>query len=139
MAAHYSARVHGFWGAHRLWYAPGRQPVDTPRPTPDRRKHARVIRPFEGSWQGRSGQAACRIGDISLGGCFVQSEQAPEPGEEAVVTVAFSADHSMSFRGHVVYVESGIGFAVRFREMTPEDHESLRRLLAALYHGTVSA
>ena len=105
----------------------------------DRRKHARVIRPFEGSWQGTSGTSVCRIGDISLGGCFVQSTNAPGPAEDIVVTVSFSADHSMSFTGQVVYVEQGIGFAVRFRGMTADDHDSLRRLLNALMNGKVSA
>jgi PilZ domain len=105
----------------------------------ERRKHARVIRPFEGSWHGASGNATCRIGDISLGGCFVQSAIAPAPREETVVTVSFSPDHAMSFKGEVVYVESGIGFAMRFRQMTPEDHDSLRRLLSALFNGKVGA
>jgi hypothetical protein len=103
----------------------------------ERRKHARLVRPFEGSWRGASGANVCRIGDLSLGGCFVQSLGVPTPGQRTTVTVNFAKEHSLMFTGTVVYVEPGMGFAVRFTEMTPGELDELRQLLEMLGFGAV--
>jgi hypothetical protein len=97
----------------------------------ERRKHDRLAQPFEGSWRGASGASACRIGDFSLGGCFVQSLATPMQGEATVVTVAFG-DHVLSFSGKVVYIEPGMGFAVQFTQVPENELRDLTRLLGAM-------
>lgn len=97
----------------------------------ERRQHRRVARPFEGRFSGSSGNTVCRIADISLGGCFVQSLASPAPGEEVVVTVVVG-NHTLVFPGTVVYVDAGMGFAVRFRDIPQEELDELSRLLTAL-------
>jgi hypothetical protein len=97
----------------------------------ERRRHDRLAKPFEGSWQGGSNAGACRISDLSLGGCFVQSLATPLKGQSTVVTINFS-DHSLSFAGQVVYLEPGIGFAVQFNELDGEGREVFNRLLASM-------
>jgi hypothetical protein len=110
-------------GYARLWNAV----------TTERRQHRRLARPFEGSWEGASsGGHRCRIGDLSLGGCFVETLAGPSVGEETRVTVNFGPDISMSFSGAVVYVEPNMGFAVKFKELSEQDAELVNQLLQAL-------
>ena len=98
----------------------------------ERRKHRRVSRPFEGSWRGASGANMCRISDVSLGGCFVQTLSPATPGEETQITITFGKDLSMTFAGKVIYAEPSMGFAVKFNELNEEGSEEVRRLLEAL-------
>ena len=106
--------------------------------TIERRHFDRISRPFEGSWNGSSGATPCRIADISLGGCFVQSLANPSPGESTTVTVTIG-DHRLSFPGSVVYSEPGMGFAVRFKDVPEEELAELGRLLTALNEATPGA
>lgn len=97
------------------------------------------MRPFDGTFSGASGGSTrCRITDISLGGCFIQSLSAPTPGDQTVVSVIIG-NHNLSFPGTVVYVDSTIGFAVQFKGIPDEELEELSRLLAALDSSKASA
>jgi|SRR6185503_13614282 hypothetical protein len=107
--------------------------------TTERRRHLRVTQPFDGSWRGASGATKCRIADISLGGCFVQSLAMPTPGENTVVSVAIGADHSLTFTGRVVYVDPGIGFAVQFNEIGQTHIDELHRLFDVLQPKSAAA
>jgi hypothetical protein len=104
----------------------------------ERRKHPRVARPFEGSWSGISGTTKCRITNISLGGCFVQSLTLPVEGDTTTVTIAFG-DHGLSFAGHVVYVDPGRGFGVQFTEAPDAEAAEFVRLLKLLGSGQPTA
>ncbi|MEO8484097.1 MAG: PilZ domain-containing protein [Acidobacteriota bacterium] len=106
--------------------------------TDERRKHQRVMRPFDGTFSGASGATRCRITDISVGGCFIQSLAAPTPGDTTSVNVIIG-NHSLSFPGLVVYVDSTIGFAVQFKDIPAEELDELSRLLAALDGSKASA
>lgn len=90
------------------------------------------MRPFEGNWRGASGASNCRISDVSLGGCFVQTLATPTAGDETHVTITFGKDLSMTFAGKVIYVEPKMGFAVKFNELTDEGADAVRSLLEAL-------
>jgi hypothetical protein len=98
----------------------------------ERRQHRRLARPFDGNWEGGSGGTACRIGDLSLGGCFVETLATPTAGEETKVTIKFGGDISMTFAGTVIYVEPRLGFAVKFHELDPATSEQIKQLLDAL-------
>jgi len=102
----------------------------------ERRQHPRVARPFEGTWKGASGTTRCRIADISIGGCFVQTLALPGAGEAITVAIAFGDSHSLSFTGTVVYVDPGMGFAMQFTPLPTEFADELRRLLGALIAGS---
>lgn len=98
----------------------------------ERRQFLRLAKPFDGSWRGASGSAPCRITDISLGGCFVQSVAAPMPGEETTVTIALTGDRTVAFSGHVVYTEPHMGFAIRFRQLDAAEREELGRIIDSI-------
>jgi hypothetical protein len=98
----------------------------------ERRASPRIRRPFEGSWSGASGATRCRIGDISLGGCFVESLATPVVGEATTVTVTFGDEHSMSFSGTVLYIEKSMGFAVKFNPLSGRDRALFEKFLDLL-------
>jgi hypothetical protein len=97
----------------------------------DRRHHQRYPHPLDGSWSGASGTGTCRVADISVGGCFIESLAMPAVGEVAVVTVNVG-DHAMSFTGEVLYVEKSMGFAVKFREIPTDQLNGLLRFIRSL-------
>lgn len=99
--------------------------------TDERRQHPRFNRPLDGVWHGPSGNGPCRIVDISVGGCFIESLAMPPVGETAVITVEIG-EHSMSFKGEVLYVESNMGFAVKFRAIPTDHFDGLMRFIRSL-------
>jgi hypothetical protein len=94
----------------------------------ERRRHARVARPLDGGWHGRSGSASCRIADIGWGGCFIDSRTTPPMHDVTIVTVGHG-EGSIEISGRVVYVERGMGFAVQFDPLTAPQVAALTRLL----------
>jgi hypothetical protein len=98
----------------------------------ENRRHARITRPFDGNWRGASGASRCRISDLSLGGCYVQSLASPTAGEQTVVTIRFGNEQSLSLTGKVVYVDAAMGFAVEFILVTAEVAEQLELLIEEL-------
>ncbi len=96
---------------------------------PERRLHQRVSGPFEGHWHGGSGATECRVSDVSLGGCFVQTLVQPTAGEETEVMVRFGPDEAITLSGRVVYAEPGLGFAMKFRDLTPDETARLKKYL----------
>ena len=94
----------------------------------ERRKHFRVTQLFVGQWHGGSGASPVRIGDLSAGGCFVQSLAMPKQGEDTSVTVTVG-DRSFTFSGRVVYLDR-IGFSVKFDPISESESRELDDRLA---------
>lgn len=94
----------------------------------ERRQHYRVTQLFVGQWHGGSGASPVRIGDLSAGGCFVQSLAMPEKGEHTSVTVTVG-DRSFTFSGRVVYLER-VGFSVKFDPISESEARELDERLA---------
>lgn len=97
----------------------------------ERRQHQRFNKPLDGVWSGPSGNGRCRVVDISVGGCFIESLAMPPVGETAVVTVSIG-EHTMSFKGEVLYVESNMGFAVKFRPIPADQMDGLLRFIRSI-------
>ena len=86
------------------------------------------MKALDGTWRGASGATNCRIGDFSLGGCFVQSLAMPQQNELTQVTVSVD-DQPVTLSGTVVYVEPGMGFAVKFQDLSDAQMALLARLV----------
>jgi hypothetical protein len=97
----------------------------------ERRRHPRTQRPLDGTWAGASGGTACRVADISAGGCFVNTLSQPQVGEITTVTVSHDA-RTLLLTGLVRSVDPGIGFGVEFCDLTAETRQALSELLDAL-------
>ena len=80
----------------------------------ERRHHARLTGPFDGSWDGTSGMRMCRITDLSASGCFIDAMASPEVGTTVNVVVTFEGQ-PFNIPSTVAYVDRIQGFAVRFR------------------------
>ncbi len=93
----------------------------------ERRQHPRVTHLFVGQWHASSGAASVRIGDLSVGGCFVQSLAMPKIGETTSVSVTL-ADRTFTFSGQVVYLDR-IGFSLKFDPIPQEVADELDRRL----------
>jgi hypothetical protein len=96
----------------------------------ERRQHPRVTHLFVGQWHASSGAASVRIGDLSVGGCFVQSLAMPKIGETTSVSVTLG-DRTFRFSGQVVYLDR-IGFSMKFDPIPQDVADDLNRLLAEL-------
>ena len=96
----------------------------------DRREHPRVTHLFVGQWHAASGAAQVRIGDLSAGGCFVQSLAMPKKGETTSVSVEVG-DRVFRLSGKVVYLDR-IGFSMKFDPIPPDDADDLTRRLVDL-------
>jgi hypothetical protein len=94
----------------------------------NRRVHERIVYPLDGQWRGASGGNRCRVGDISMGGCFIFSLSVPTRNERTVVTIELSSGQTIALPGEIVYVEPSMGFGVRFDDLD----EGTRRDLTAL-------
>ena len=75
-----------------------------------------------------SGRREARIGDISHGGCYVDSIVEIHPGEE--VSFHFKdLDKPLTFHGVVVYTLQGVGFGVKFTDLDEAAREHLESIL----------
>ena len=70
------------------------------------------------------------IGDLSAGGCFVQSLAMPKAGEHTSVTVTVG-DRSFEFSGQVVYLDR-VGFSVKFDPISESEARELDERLAQI-------
>jgi uncharacterized OsmC-like protein len=94
----------------------------------ERRKHFRVTQLFVGQWHGGSGASPVRVGDLSAGGCFVQSLAMPKQGEYTTITVTVG-ERSFKFSGRVVYLDR-VGFSVKFDPISESEARELDDRLA---------
>lgn len=106
-------------------------PRKEPYVTAERRQHPRIVKLFEGRWQGASGSGECRIADLGVGGCFIQTLAMPAAGEQTTVTIRIGGSE-LSVPGRILYVERGMGFAVQFVGMSDADLTEFSRVLEAL-------
>src|ERR1700730_9713443 len=70
----------------------------------ERRRHIRVPGPFAG-WHMGVPSAPVRIMDLSEGGCFIDSLEAPPSiGHRLVLKIDFPGDASLTLEGETLYV-----------------------------------
>jgi hypothetical protein len=100
--------------------------------TDERRKARRLTVPLEGGWEGASGRRPCRIADLSIGGCFVESLTAPAVGETVNVTISLPDGHLLKAVTQVTYIFPSIGFGARFLNLPNGDSQVLSDNLARL-------
>jgi len=98
----------------------------------ERRQHTRLAYPLEGSWRGASGATRCRISDISVTGCFIQSLAAPAIGEHTTISVEFGPDDTVAITGRVAYTERGMGFGVEFIDVDAATTAAIERAITSI-------
>ena len=82
------------------------------------RRYRRVPGPFEGWWLGTL-PIPVNVLDLSAGGCLIHSYHEPTPGSRLSLELDVPFIGAVTFIGEVLYVRAGVGFAIKFVELTP--------------------
>jgi hypothetical protein len=99
----------------------------------NRRQSERISIPLEITLESASGNRECRISDLSMGGCFVDSIASVSSGEALIVILHLPIGRKLRLTGEVVYIYPGFGFGLRFLSLTDSEHDQLEQLILA--HG----
>ena len=99
----------------------------------NRRKYPRLVGPYLGEWCLPDGPAQKgRVGQISLGGCYVSAMQPPGPGQRVIVTIDTGAASSVPVAGTVVRSTWSNGLGVKFDALEPQQADRFRALLESI-------
>jgi hypothetical protein len=86
-----------------------------------------------------SGRREARISDLSTGGCFIDSIVSVTQGEAVAFELVNGEGRSLLFKSEVIYVLPGVGFGVRFTDVTEEQRSFLNELVEHVANPGVSA
>jgi hypothetical protein len=98
----------------------------------DRRSEKRLDVCLDALWDGNSGNHTARITDLSEGGCYVDSLGQAQVGEILNIKLQLHDGDSLDLTGEVAHQMPPIGFGVRFVNLSSDQVERLRSLLAHL-------
>lgn len=97
--------------------------------TNELRRYKRVPLILEVRLESLSGNHTARTGDISLGGCYIESLGAVVPGEHISFAVQLPTGRWISLRGEVAYRLPNMGFGVRFTNIPEIERNMLAQLI----------
>ncbi|HWW84074.1 MAG TPA: PilZ domain-containing protein [Vicinamibacterales bacterium] len=103
----------------------------TPGNRINRRRHPRVAGPFDGVRIGAL-DTPVRIYDLSRGGCFVNSFMEEKEGVCFPMKIELPYGGWIEVIAETLYSRDGLGYAVRFTEMTGETASRLELALTKL-------
>ena len=91
-----------------------------------RGRSERIAVPLEVRWQDSSGTYRALTGDLSVGGCFVESPAVVELNQRIFFELQLPTGRSLLLSGEVVHLHPPTGFGVRFHYV----NEQARTILA---------
>jgi len=97
--------------------------------TDDRRAEDRVSTNLPARWDGLSGIHDAHVQDISLGGCFVNTDVHVDTTEHVSLEIRLPSGEWLPLRGEVTSTQPGIGFGLLFSFLTDEEEIALRRII----------
>ncbi len=97
--------------------------------TINRRKDERVSMNLAARWDGLSGRREARIEDLSMSGCFVNSQGRVDIGEVVGIQIKLPSGEWLSLRGEVASFIAGTGFGVLFTFLTDDEEQAIRELI----------
>ena len=95
----------------------------------ERRTDERVPLNLSARYDGLSGLHEARIEDLSLGGCFVNTQGRVDIGEVVGVEVKLPSGEWLPLRGEVASYQEGIGFGLLFTFITDDEEQALREII----------
>ena len=75
-----------------------------------------------------SGKRQARVSDISAGGCYVESIISVHVGDEIKFEFVDPSGDLSPFTGQVAYFFDGMGFGVKFTDLTNDQKEFLQKI-----------
>jgi len=97
----------------------------------DRRKEERSVVCLDAVWGGESGNHTARVTDLSEGGCYVDTLGGTRVGEVLNLKLQMPGGEWFELSGEVAHQSPPLGFGLRFENLTDEQLEKLRSLIAA--------
>jgi PilZ domain len=101
----------------------------------DTRRDERYPLPLEVHWESLSGKHEARIGDISMGGCYIESLAQVNIGEQIQFEIQLPTGGRMPLRGEVVYHHANLGFGVRFDNLSVMERNVLAHVIKESHKG----
>jgi hypothetical protein len=99
--------------------------------TDERRRDTRLNLTLDARWEGQSGQHISRVGDISLGGCFIYAPGIVSLGELINVEIKMPSGDWLKLDGQVAFAQPHVGFSIRFSPLASEKKLLLLELLTS--------
>jgi hypothetical protein len=96
------------------------------------RQEERYSLPLEVLWESLSGRHEARIGDISLGGCYIESLAQVIVGEQIQFQIQLPTGGRMPLRGEVIYHQPNLGFGVRLASLSAMERNVLMHVIDEL-------
>lgn len=95
----------------------------------DRRQHNRVTLLLDVIWEAAAGKYEARTGDITVSGCYIDSIGQVTPGEIVNFKVRLPSGQWVDLQGEVTYQFQGMGFGLRFTQMTDETRGLIAQMI----------
>lgn len=95
----------------------------------ERRTNERVVVNLSAKWRGASGMHEGRVEDLSVKGCFVNTQGAVDVGEIVSLLIKLPSEQWLTLRGKVVYAQQLVGFGLRFSTLDDEERIALDQLV----------
>ena len=95
------------------------------------REHERIPVSLETVVESSVGQREARISDLSMGGCYVDSILHAHVDETVVINIRMPDGEWMKFSGNVTYTFPGVGFGLRFADLTDDEKSLLSQIISA--------
>lgn len=80
-------------------------------------------------WQGSASHQNVRIGDLSEGGCYVDTILEVTVGEKMLLSIQMYNGEWLELPGVVVHHNPRLGFGVRFNDLDESQRHEIRSLL----------
>lgn len=96
----------------------------------ERRREDRSQVCLEAVWDGESGKHRARVTDLSEGGCYVDTLGGTQVGEVLNLKLQLPGGKWFELAGEVAHQSPPLGFGLRFGNLTDEQIEILRTLIA---------
>ncbi len=99
--------------------------------TQERRNEGRIPVLMEIQLEGTAGNYSARTGDLSNGGCFVETLGKVEIGESISFKLRLPSGEWLDLEGQVMYEDPNVGFGLRFTGISEAHQKRLEWLVKA--------
>ncbi|MGI9066739.1 MAG: PilZ domain-containing protein [Pyrinomonadaceae bacterium] len=97
----------------------------------EKRKHPRVPMLLDVTWEDATSTHQARTGDISLGGCFIDTVGQATVGETISFRLRLPSGEWIGMQGDVRWELPGSGFGVKFKDLSDESQKEVAAFVKA--------
>ena len=97
----------------------------------EKRKHSRVPVLLDVLWERAKGKHEARTSDISLGGCFIDTNGDVTVGETIGFSLRLPTGEWIELQGEVRWELPGSGFGIKFKDLSDESQKEIAAFVKA--------